>query len=183
MLGEDVGHFMPYDHGQIRFGLGDGQETGVDDDFAPGHGPGIDVVAVDQVEFPMVAPQFGLNVFHPAVFGDGLSDPPADAFDPFRLLGVGARLVFLQEGLIVLQTHGAHHGIGHEVQLAASGDGDFATGAEAADGHAKGPEGDAVLIHGFILMRAEVSGLQVDRRRSCQKRDHTVSGTGGSRIA
>ena len=174
MLGEDVGHFMPHDHGQIRFGRGDGQQSRVDDDFAPGHGPGIDVVAVDQVELPIVALQFGLDAAHSAVIGDGLGDPPTDAFDALRLLGVGARLVFLQEGLIVLQTHGTHHGIGHEVQLAASRDGDFATGAEATEGQSKGPEGDAVLIHGFVLIRGEVLRRQVDRLRSCQKRGHTV---------
>jgi hypothetical protein len=57
VVGDSVSDFVPHHHGQTGGIFGNGKDTGIDDNFAAGHAPGIDLGVFHEVEFPGIAVQ------------------------------------------------------------------------------------------------------------------------------
>ena len=55
VLGDGVGDLVTHDHCHAHLVPADGQDAGVEGHLAAGHAPGVDLVALDEVEFPGVA--------------------------------------------------------------------------------------------------------------------------------
>ena len=64
VVGERVADFVSHDRGQRAFSLGDGENAGVDDNFAPRQAEGVDLFTADDVAFPLEVLRFQSRVLH-----------------------------------------------------------------------------------------------------------------------
>jgi hypothetical protein len=114
---------MAHYDGKVFFAASDFEESGVDDNFAAGHAPGIYLVVLNQVEFPLIAFDKVVEIVFLTVPFDGVLDAGTDIADHLCFLMVGAELAFGEKLLVIGKAERMHHGRRDKAKLFSAGDG------------------------------------------------------------
>ncbi len=123
MASDGVGRFVAHDGGEASVGFSDGEDAGVDADFAAGEAEGVDVFAFEDGERPVV------------FFIGGLGDEFANADDLGRQRAVLGNRFLAAHVLIGGFAHLVHVAFGDGDKLFAAGHWRRDAGGERRGGH------------------------------------------------
>jgi hypothetical protein len=110
VAGNSVRNFMSEHNGEAGLVLCHRQNSRIDHHLPSRHAPCVDLLALDQIEFPVVSVKLAREPLLTHVALDSGLNIPTDLLYKGGLCGVGADLVLLEKIAVLLSAHREHLG-------------------------------------------------------------------------